>query len=155
MITEIVNLLIEKKYHIACAESCTGGLVCAKLVEVPGVSEILDLSLVTYANTAKIKYLGVKEEDIQKYGVVSEVVTDQMARGIAEMAKSEVGLATSGIAGPGGGTPNKPVGTVCFGIYINGKTYTYTAHFNNASRNEVRNKSVEFIFNKLYELLKV
>ena len=118
LVDDVVNKLIAKNYHIACAESCTGGLVAASLVAVPGVSSVLDLSLVTYANEAKERFLGVEEADIKKYGVVSEVVAKAMAKGVASLAKAEVGLATSGIAGPTGGSLKKPVGMVCFAIFI-------------------------------------
>lgn len=149
LVDDVVNKLIAKNYHIACAESCTGGLVAASLVAVPGVSSVLDLSLVTYANEAKEHFLGVEEADIKKYGVVSEVVAKAMAKGVANLAKAEVGLATSGIAGPTGGSLEKPVGMVCFAIFIQGKIYTYTKYFGNIGRNLVREKATEFILAEL------
>ena len=150
---EIVTKLSELKYHIAVAESCTGGLVSAKLINVAGVSEILDFSMITYANEAKIKFLDVTENDINKYGVVSEQVALAMAKGIAKLANANVGLATSGIAGPSGATKTKPVGMVCFGIYLNGKCYTYTNYFGNIGRQNVRQQATQFILLKLKELL--
>ena len=150
---EIVTKLSELKYHIAVAESCTGGLVAAKLINVAGVSEVLDFSMITYANEAKIKFLDVPENDINKYGVVSEQVALAMAKGIAKLANANVGLATSGIAGPSGATKTKPVGMVCFGIYLNGKCYTYTNYFGNIGRQNVRQQSTQFILLKLKELL--
>ncbi len=149
LVDDVVNKLIAKNYHIACAESCTGGLVAASLVAVPGVSSVLDLSLVTYANEAKERLLGVEEADIKKYGVVSEVVAKAMAKGVANLAMAEVGLATSGIAGPTGGSLKKPVGMVCFAIFIQGKIYTYTKYFGNIGRNLVREKATEFILAEL------
>lgn len=150
---EIVTKLSELKYHIAVAESCTGGLVAAKLINVAGVSEVLDFSMITYANEAKIKFLDVTENDINKYGVVSEQVALAMAKGIAKLANANVGLATSGIAGPSGATKTKPVGMVCFGIYLNGKCYTYTNYFGNIGRQNVRQQATQFILLKLKELL--
>ena len=150
---EIVTKLSELKYHIAVAESCTGGLVAAKLINVAGVSEVLDFSMITYANEAKIKFLDVAENDINKYGVVSEQVALAMAKGIAKLANANVGLATSGIAGPSGATKTKPVGMVCFGIYLNGKCYTYTNYFGNIGRQNVRQQATQFILLKLKELL--
>ena len=150
---EIVIKLSELKYHIAVAESCTGGLVAAKLINVAGVSEVLDFSMITYANEAKIKFLDVTENDINKYGVVSEQVALAMAKGIAKLANANVGLATSGIAGPSGSTKTKPVGMVCFGIYLNGKCYTYTNYFGNIGRQNVRQQATQFILLKLKELL--
>ena len=152
---EIVTKLSELKYHIAVAESCTGGLVAAKLINVAGVSEVLDFSMITYANEAKIKFLDVAENDINKYGVVSEQVALAMAKGIAKLANANVGLATSGIAGPSGATKTKPVGMVCFGIYLNGKCYTYTNYFGNIGRQNVRQQATQFILLKLKELLEI
>lgn len=150
---EVVNLLKEKNYHISFAESCTGGLAAARLINVANVSHVLDASVVTYANEAKIKYLGVKEESINKYGVVSEEVAKEMALGVAENNNAQVGVGITGIAGPSGAVPGKPVGTVCFGFSIEGEVSTYTMHFGNPGRNEVRQMSVNFVYQKLYDLL--
>ena len=147
---KVVRRLIEKGWHIAFAESCTAGLCASRLVNVPDASRVLDVSFVTYANDAKIKYLGVSQESIEKYGVVSEQVAQEMARGAAYAAGAQVGVGVSGIAGPGGGTPQKPVGTVCFGFYIDGEVYTFTEHFGPLGRNAVREKSCDFV----YEFLK-
>lgn len=145
----VVNKLIDKGYHISFAESCTGGLASATLVSVADASRVLDVSFVTYANEAKIKYLGVERDAIEKFGVVSEEIACQMAKGVANEAGSEVGVGITGIAGPTGGTATKPVGMVCFGFYINGKVYTYTQQFGNIGRNEVRQKSVGFVYEML------
>ena len=152
--TKLVNRLIEKGYHIACAESCTGGLLCGSIVNVPNASAVLDCSFITYANEAKIKYLGVKEETINTYGVVSEEVAGQMAKGVAEQAGAQVGVATSGIAGPTGGTATKPVGMVCFGFWVNGELTTETKQFGAIGRNQVREAAVQYALEKLVELLK-
>jgi len=151
--TKLVNRLIEKGYHIACAESCTGGLLCGSIVNVPNASAVLDCSFITYANEAKIKYLGVREETIAEYGVVSEEVVGQMAKGVAEQAGAQVGVATSGIAGPTGGTATKPVGMVCFGFWVNGVLTTATQQFGDIGRNQVREAAVQFALEKLDELL--
>lgn len=151
MYQEVVSKLIQKNYHISFAESCTGGMACAALVSVADASKVLDVSFVTYANEAKMQYLGVAEEAIQQFGVVSEEVARQMAAGVAREAGSEVGVGITGVAGPGGGTKEKPVGMVCFGFYIDGQMRTYTKQFGEIGRNEVRRKSVEFV----YEILNV
>lgn len=151
--TRVVNALIEQGYHISLAESCTGGLTAAAIVSVADASRVLDISFVTYANEAKMRYLGVCRETIEKYGVVSEQVAYEMAKGVAKEAGSEVGIGITGIAGPGGGTATKPVGMVCFGISLNGTVKTYTKQFGAIGRNEVRNASVDFVLNALYELL--
>ena len=150
---EVVDLLIEKGYHISFAESCTGGLACGTLVGVSDASKVLDVSFVTYANEAKVEYLSVDEKTIDNYGVVSEEVAYEMATGVAKAAGSQVGVGISGVAGPTGGTKDKPVGMVCFGFSINGNVTTYTKQFGDIGRNKVRTKSVDFVFETLYELL--
>lgn len=150
----LVNLLIEKSYHIAFAESCTAGLCSSALVNVPNASKVLDLSFTTYADEAKVKYLGVNPESIKNNGVVSENVAKEMALGVAKAANAEVGVGVTGIAGPTGGTETKPVGTVCFGFSINGAVKTFTQHFGSIGRQNVRNSSVEFVFSTLIDLLK-
>ncbi|MGN1420361.1 MAG: CinA family protein [Eubacterium sp.] len=150
---QVVDKLIEKGYHISFAESCTGGLCCGNLVNVTNASKVLDVSFVTYANEAKINFIGVSADTILSHGVVSEEVAYEMAKGVAEAAKSEIGVGITGVAGPGGGTAKKPVGMVCFGFYINGDVTTYTMQFGEIGRNQVRKSSVEFVFQKLLELL--
>ena len=151
---QLVNLLIEKNMHISFAESCTGGLCCGALVNVSNASKVLDMSFITYANEAKTELLGVSEKTIEEYGVVSEVVAAEMAKGVANRAKSEIGVGITGVAGPTGGTEKKPVGMVCFGFCINGKTKTKTQLFGEIGRNQVRQSSVEFVFKSLIDLLK-
>ena len=150
---DVVNKLIEKKYHISFAESCTGGLCCGTLVNVTNASQVLDVSFTTYANEAKINFLGVKAATILDNGVVSEEVAREMAIGAAKAAGSEIGVGVTGVAGPGGGTAKKPIGMVCFGFYINGEVLTYTKQFGEIGRNQVRKSSVEFVFSMLRELL--
>ncbi len=149
----IVDVLKEKGWHISFAESCTGGLAVARLVGVPDASWVLDASVVTYANEAKISYLGVSPETIDAHGVVSEQVASEMAMGVAKSNKAEVGVGISGIAGPGGGTDTKPVGMVCFGFYMNGEVYSFTKFFGSIGRNNVREASVNFVYETLVEIL--
>ncbi len=150
---ETVDKLVQKNWHISFAESCTGGKCCGALVDEPGASSVLDVSFVTYANEAKIKYLGVLPQTVEQFGVVSEQVAHQMACGVAKNANSQVGVGITGVAGPTGGTAAKPVGMVCFGFYVNGSVQTFTKHFGNIGRNRVREESVCFVFEKLCELL--
>lgn len=150
---KVVSKLIRNGMHISFAESCTGGMCSGALVSVADASKVLDVSFVTYANEAKTRFLGVKEPTINEFGVVSEEVAREMAMGVAQTAQSEVGVGVTGIAGPTGGTAKKPVGMVCFGIFINGAVKTYTCYFGEIGRNEVRQKSVDFVFEKLDELL--
>ena len=150
---QVVNKLIDRGFHISFAESCTGGLCCGTLVNVSNASKVLDMSFVTYANEAKVELINVSHETIENYGVVSEQVAEEMCKGVAEKAHSEVGVGITGIAGPTGGTAKKPVGMVCFGFYVLGNVTTRTIQFGNIGRNEVRAKSVDFVFNTLAELL--
>lgn len=152
-VNKVVQKLIDKNYHISFAESCTGGLCSAELVGVADASKVLDISFTTYANEAKIKFLGVSAETIGKFGVVSEEVAAEMCRGVAKAANSAVGVGVTGVAGPGGGTDKKPVGMVCFGFYVNGCITTVTKQFGALGRNNVRNASVNFVFKTLNELL--
>jgi PncC family amidohydrolase len=151
---KVVDKLIEKGYHISFAESCTGGLCCGNLVNVTNASKVLDVSFTTYANEAKIEFLGVSADTILANGVVSEEVAYEMALGVSKVAKSEVGVGVTGVAGPGGGTAKKPVGMVCFGFCINGEVKTYTQQFGEIGRNQVRKSSVEFVYQTLLDLLK-
>ena len=149
----VVASLIERGFHIAFAESCTAGLCAARLVNVANASRVLDVSFVTYANEAKVAYLGVSPDSISSHGVVSEQVAAEMAKGVAEAAGAEIGVGVSGIAGPSGGTPEKPVGTVCFGFYVKGQLLTYTEHFGDIGRQNVRAASCDFVFDTLCLLL--
>lgn len=149
----LAEKLIEKNYHISFAESCTGGLCCGTLVNVTNASKVLDVSFVTYANEAKMKFLGVSANTILAHGVVSEEVAREMAEGVAETAGSDIGVGITGVAGPGGGTDKKPVGMVCFGFCIKGETITYTKQFGEIGRNQVRKSSVEFVFQTLLDLI--
>ncbi len=149
-----VALLKEKGWHISFAESCTAGLAVGALVDVPSASAVLDASFITYANEAKVRYAHVSEETLEAFGAVSEQTAAEMAKGVAAEAGAEVGVGISGIAGPDGGSDEKPVGTVCFGFYINGKLSACTCHFESLSRQEVREAAVRFTFRSLASLLK-
>ncbi len=150
---KLVEMLKQKNMHICCAESCTGGMLSSTIVGVVGASDVLDMGFVTYANEAKIKLLSVRQVDIDKYGVVSEVVAGDMARGVCEVSGAEVGVGISGIAGPGG-SDFKPEGMVCFGFCVNGEVTTCTKQFGAIGRQNVREKSCEFAIDKVIELIK-
>ena len=149
----IVDILTAKGWTISFAESCTAGLAAAHLVDIPSASNVFNASFVTYANDAKVKYLGVSEETIAAKGVVSEEVAIQMAIGTARANNAQVGVGITGIAGPSGGTPEKPVGMVCFGFYIDGKTMTTTRQFGDRGRDAVRIASVEYVYSFLATML--
>ncbi len=111
---EVVEANQKAGRKIAIAESCTGGLVAAAITEIPGSSEIFEVAFVTYSNAAKIGQLKVSEELVETFGAVSVAVAWAMARGALLASEADVAVAITGIAGPGGGTPSKPVGTVVF-----------------------------------------
>ncbi len=118
------EMLVSKKLTIATAESCTGGMVAAKLINYPGISSVFMDGAVTYSNEAKINRLGVSIETLDKYGAVSSEVAAEMARGIAKTSGAKIGISTTGIAGPDGGSAEKPVGLVYLGLYMNGQVKT-------------------------------
>ena len=150
---KLVNLLIEKKLHITTAESCTGGMVASRIVDVANASKVFNIAYVPYANEAKEKYLNVDSKTIEKYGVVSEEVTKQMALGALKEANADISIVTSGIAGPTGGTEYKPVGMVCFGVGIKDNVYTSTKYFGNIGRNKVRSMATEYIIDFAINLI--
>ena len=106
---KIVTLLKNKKLKIAVAESCTGGLISKRITDIPGASDVLDMGIVSYANSIKARFLGVSEEILNTVGAVSEQTATAMAKGVCEAANADIGVSTTGIAGPGGGTKEKPL----------------------------------------------
>ena len=116
-----VEKLLAKGYTVTTAESCTGGLIAATLINVSGVSEIYREGYITYANESKEKLLGVRGETLRNYGAVSEQTAAEMALGAAKAAGADAALSVTGIAGPGGGTAEKPVGLVYIGCAVNGE----------------------------------
>lgn len=131
------ELLVKKGIKIATAESCTGGMVAEKLINYAGISESFLEGAVTYSNEAKMKRLGVKKETLNKYGAVSKETAREMAEGIAKAAGADLGVSTTGIAGPGGGTAEKPVGLVYIGVYYKGNCLVKEFNFT-GNRNRVR-----------------
>lgn len=148
-IEEVVSkMLVENNLKIAVAESCTGGMVSALLINYPGISSVFMEGCVTYSNEAKMKSLGVKKETLDVYGAVSDKCAKEMASGVAARYNTNIGIATTGIAGPDGGTDEKPVGLVYFGIYINGKVISKKYVFN-GDRQGVRERATRTILNDL------
>ena len=142
---ELVTLLKEKGYTVTTAESCTGGLVSGTIVNTAGASDVL--------NEAKEKLLGVSHETLEKYGAVSAQTAKEMAEGAAKAAGANMGLSTTGIAGPGGGTKEKPVGLVYVGCSLNQKTETIECRFS-GDRQENRRQAVERVLSLAIEMLK-
>ena len=138
---EVVKLLKEKKMTVTTVESCTGGLLSGTLVDVAGASDVFMQGFVTYANEAKVSLVGVKEATLETYGAVSEQTAREMAEGGARVANADACLSVTGIAGPGGGSIEKPVGLVYIGCYVNGNTVVERNVFS-GTRREVREQSV-------------
>ena len=152
---EVAKLLVDNNLKIAVAESCTGGLVSATLINYPGISSVFMEGCVTYANEAKMMSLGVKEETLNTVGAVSEECAREMAEGVSKRHNTNIGLSTTGIAGPEGGSKKKPVGLVYMGITINNKTIVKKYIFN-GDRQQIRNKACKTLLNDLrLELLKL
>src|SRR5579871_4783584 len=142
------------KLRIATAESCTGGLIAACLTEIPGSSDVLDRGFVVYSNRAKQDLLGVPGDLIADMGAVSEAVARAMAEGAVENSNAHLAVAVTGVAGPGGGTPLKPVGLVHVAAAREGRSILHEAHrLGDIGRAEIRMKAVEIALSLLHRLL--
>lgn len=140
---EVAGLLKSRGKTFAAAESCTGGLLTKRLTDIPGSSAYLKESIVTYSNQAKMKYLGVKKETLERYGAVSGEVAAQMASGMLRASGTNLAISITGIAGPGGGTPEKPVGLVYFGLAMQNHLKVTQRRFT-GERSLVRQRAVDF-----------
>lgn len=147
----VANMLLDKNITISCAESCTGGLFAGTLINTDGISKVFDRGIVTYSNEAKIKELGVKAETLDTFGAVSPETAAEMAEGIRVKTGTDMAVSVTGIAGPGGGSADKPVGLVYIGIAYDGKNDVVKAQMRNVTRNWNRNYAV---LNMLYEIYK-
>lgn len=149
---EVARLLEKKKLHVTTAESCTGGLIAGMLVNVPGISTWFGEGYVTYSNNAKEKLLGVSHETLECYGAVSEQTASEMAEGAARAAGTQVAVSATGIAGPDGGTEEKPVGLVYIGCYCKG-TVCVEKHIFSGDRAQVRTQTVRAALRLLKTML--
>ena len=149
---QLGKILAEKNLTVACAESCTGGLLTGRLTDTPGSSAYVEGSIVSYSNRIKNSVLRVKEDTLKKFGAVSEETAREMATNIREIFKTGIGLSTTGIAGPGGGTPEKPVGLVYIGISDGKKCFVKKCNFS-GTRSEIRNSTVNEIISETIKFL--
>ena len=140
---KIVSLLKRKKLKIALVESCTGGMLSSAITSVSGSSKVFTMGLVTYSNNAKIKILKVNKKIINKYGSVSPECCEAMVQGLSKISKSKINISITGIAGPNGGTKDKPVGLVYIGLTKRKKTIVFKNYFKNKDRKSIQNKTVE------------
>lgn len=133
----LTKLLMKKKYTMTTAESCTGGMIAARMVNAPGVSAVLKSGFITYANEAKEELLGVSHDTLEKFGAVSRETAEEMAEGAVKAAHTDAAVAVTGIAGPDGGTKEKPVGLVYIGVNVMGNVEVREYHFS-GSRQKIR-----------------
>ena len=152
---EVAKILVKNNLTISVAESCTGGMVSSSLINYPGISSVFMEGCVTYSNEAKMKSLNVREETLNSVGAVSEQCAKEMAQGVAARHNTNIGLSTTGIAGPEGGSEEKPVGLVYMGIKINDKTIVKKYIFN-GDRQQIRYRACKTLLNDLrLELLNI
>ena len=145
---KLSELLISKNLSIAVAESCTGGSISSSLTSIPGASNYFNCGFITYSNQSKVNMLSVNPKTIELFGAVSEKVAYEMAMGAGQNSQSDLAISVTGIAGPSGGTPKKPVGTVCFGFYVDGNVETTTQFFSGV-RSEIVSQSITFALTEL------
>lgn len=148
MENEVGKILSEKKLTIACAESCTGGLLTSRLTDVAGSSAYVQGSIVSYSNEVKNEILHVKAETLKNFGAVSEQTARQMSSNVRELFKTDIGVGVTGIAGPGGGTSEKPVGTVYISVSNADKTFVKLFNFK-GTRIEIKNQSCDAALNMI------
>lgn len=149
---KVVNYLIKNGIKITTVESCTGGMIASEIVNISGASSIFEAGFVTYSEKAKCNMVGVSMDTITKYNVVSKEVAGEMAEGGAVTADADLAISVTGVAGPGGGTKEIPVGTVCFGVYYKGSLNTYKYVFE-GDRMSVRKSAVDKSFELIAKVL--
>lgn len=149
---KVVKMLKKQDLTMVTAESCTGGMLASKLVNVSGVSDIFKAGLVTYANEAKRELLGVRKKTLEKYGAVSRETAEEMVLGAVERYDADVAVSVTGIAGPDGGTEEKPVGLVYIGCYVCGELAVYECHFT-GTREKIRETTVITALNLVRKML--
>lgn len=149
---QLGKILLSKNWHISCAESCTGGGIAYAITSTAGSSAWFNQSFVTYSNDAKNRLIDVRPCTLDKHGAVSSETVVEMVTGTANQSQSDIAISVSGIAGPGGGSPDKPVGTVWFGFWINGHSSSVKSVFV-GDRAQVREKAIEFALQHCISLL--
>ncbi len=143
MVLTLIAILRAKGLTIGTAESCTAGMICSAVGDIPGASEVLCGGIVSYANEVKTEVLGVSESIIERVGAVSEDCAAAMAKGAKRLLRCDIAVSVTGVAGPGGGSAEKPVGTVCFGLAMGNEVFTETVRFNSkADRARIRRLTV-------------
>jgi len=150
----LVKILIKKKLKISFAESCTGGLLASSITSISGASKIFNLGLVTYSNQAKIKFLKVNKNIIKKYGAVSYECCLAMVNNLSKISKANINVSITGIAGPNGGSKQKPVGLVYIGVKNDTKTQIYKFLFKSKKRSSIQKATVKKALNLVFKITK-
>ena len=150
----LVKILIKKKLKISFVESCTGGLLASSITAISGASKIFDLGLVTYSNNAKIKLLKINRNIIKKYGSVSHECCLEMVNNLSKISKANINVSITGIAGPNGGTKQKPVGLVYIGVKKGNKTQINKCFFKSKSRKSIQKATVKKALNLVLRVSK-
>ena len=153
ILEKVSKKLHQNKLLLVSAESCTGGWLAKQITDISGSSAIFDRGFVTYSNESKQEMLGVQKNTIEGFGAVSENVVKEMASGAIEHSNADISIAISGVAGPDGGTEDKPVGMVCFGLQQRGKAPQALTNIFIGGRDEVRAQAVDFAFNEINKMI--
>ncbi len=149
---KVINKLLENNLSVSLAESFTGGLLSKNFTDIPGISKIFHMGLITYSNKSKNKILNIPLSIIKKKGAVSKEISILMSKNLSKISGSDISLSTTGIAGPLGGSKNKPVGLAYISITFLKKTYTYKKKFK-GTRFKIQKDAVEFCFKKIQKLI--
>ena len=150
----LIKLLTQKKQKISCAESCTGGLLSATISSISGASKIFDLGLITYSNQVKIRVLKVNRNIIRKYGAVSHECCLAMVNNLSKISKSNINISITGIAGPKGGTKQKPIGLVYIGVKKGNKIHINKYLFKNKKRSSIQKATVKKALDLIFSIIK-
>ena len=153
-IENLLKILIKKKYKISVAESCTGGLISSSITSISGASKVFNLGLVTYSNQAKINILKVNKNIIKKYGAVSHECCSAMVKNLSRISKANINVSITGIAGPKGGTKQKPVGLVYVGVKKGNKIQINRCLFKSKKRSSIQKATVKKALNLILRIAK-
>ena len=151
-VKKTIQKLINRNISISVAESCTGGLISNTLVKNNGISKIFTVGVISYSNNSKVKYLNVSINKLKKYGAVSSNIAEEMINNLYKKENSKITISTTGIAGPNGGSKEKPIGLVFIGIKFNKKNYIFKKIFKE-NRMEIQRKTKNFVFKKIDNLV--
>lgn len=153
LVEHLSILLVEKGWKIALAESCTGGLLAAALTHRPGSSQVFERGYVTYSNDAKMECLGVSSTTLEKYGAVSDQTAEEMALGALKNSKADLAISITGVAGPDGGSDNKPIGLVYFGYALKGGSSGSLHENYRGTRDQIRSKAAATAMKSMISIL--